>query len=184
MQNSPAPDQRNDNARGSHDNATLEGGEKSPTLRRIILHNFSFIIPGVLAGSDHPYNQSDLQTLADKGIQVVVTALDVRINEAAVKALGMEYHFMPVPDMTPPPLKLLLDFVELVDRYRARNWPVVVHCEAGCGRTGTFLAAYLISQGMSPKEAIEEVRTKRPCSIETEGQEEILYQFARAQEVS
>ncbi|MFX1476004.1 MAG: protein-tyrosine phosphatase family protein, partial [Promethearchaeota archaeon] len=66
-------------------------------------------------------------------------------------------------------------------KYRARDWPVVVHCEGGCGRTGTFLAAYLISQGHSAEAAIKEIRRKRPCSIETKGQEEILYHFAKTQ---
>lgn len=49
--------------------------------------------------------------------------------------------------------------MELVKESRAKDLPVLVHCRAGCGRAGTFLAAYLIfSEGCSVKTAIRKVR--------------------------
>ena len=47
----------------------------------------------------------------------------------------------------------------------------------GYGRTGTILAAYLISEGMTANEAINKVRGKRPGAIETYEQENILFEF-------
>ena len=42
-----------------------------------------------------------------------------------------------------------------------------------------MLAAYLICcHGMPPRQAITQVRTKRPYSIETHEQEEVLWDFA------
>jgi atypical dual specificity phosphatase len=50
----------------------------------------------------------------------------------------------------------------------------------GWGRTGTLLAAYLVSEGMSADEAIYQVRKKRPGSIETFGQEQILHIYEQS----
>ena len=46
--------------------------------------------------------------------------------------------------------------------------PVMVHCLAGLGRTGTILACYLIKyEKMSAEDAIQHVREKRHGSIQS-----------------
>jgi atypical dual specificity phosphatase len=54
---------------------------------------------------------------------------------------------------------------------------VAVHCLAGIGRKGTFLASYLVLCGADADQAIAEVRAKRPESIENAEQEEAVHQF-------
>ena len=54
---------------------------------------------------------------------------------------------------------------------------IYVHCYGGCGRTGTMLALYLISSGINGKDALEKIRSIRPCSVETEEQEKLVLEF-------
>lgn len=53
----------------------------------------------------------------------------------------------------------------------AEGGKVLVHCRGGQGRSGTIAAALLIAGGMTPADAISEVRHSRPAAIETAGQE-------------
>ncbi len=141
--------------------------------------NFSYLIPGVLAGSSMPRGRKDLERLVNEGIEVLVTAMEESLDVDLVKEVGLEYHYYPVPPFGTPTLQQINNFVDLVNTNRAKNRPVTVHCYMGWGRTGTLLAAYLISEEMSADEAINEVREKRSGSIETHGQERILHRYAQ-----
>ncbi|MFX1577023.1 MAG: dual specificity protein phosphatase family protein [Promethearchaeota archaeon] len=142
--------------------------------------NFSYLIPGVLAGSSLPRGRKDLEHLVTEGIKVLVTAMEDTLNTALVEEVGLEYHYFPILPYGTPSLKQINEFVDLVNTNRAKNRPIAIHCYMGWGRTGTLLAAYLISEGMGTDEAIAEVRDKRPGSIETFGQEQILHMFEQS----
>ena len=81
--------------------------------------------------------------------------------------------------MSPPTQKQIDRFLATVNKANAQNVGVGVHCSAGLGRTGTMLACYFVSKGLSPKDAISRVRRVRPGSVETQEQTEAIHEYAR-----
>lgn len=143
--------------------------------------NFSFVIEGKLAGMARPGRgrslEEDLAFLKAQGIGAIVSVTEKPLDESIVWGLGLRYLHLPIPDYAAPTIQQIeqfLAFLEAVDGDGA----VAVHCYTGQGRTGTMLACALVHQGMSAEEAIRIVRAKRPPSIDTIVQEQVIFDFA------
>lgn len=148
-----------------------------------MLYNFCFVIDGVLAGSAQPGTMGsvmeDLEDARLHGITHVVSLTESPLPRAAISESGLGYDHIPVEDFTPPSLKDIERFTEIVDEVRKQGGAVLVHCRAGVGRTGTMLAAYLVHKGMTASEAIERVRELRPGSVETRSQEKMVRKYEK-----
>lgn len=75
-------------------------------------------------------------------------------SAAMCQEAGIGYHWIPVPDMAVPSVDQVHYFLRLV-----RTGVHLVHCWAGQGRTGLFVACYRLLLGYSVDEAI--ARTDR-----------------------
>lgn len=143
-----------------------------------MLANFGWILTGRLAGMARP-RPGNAEELLAQGLRAVVT-LTEEPPPAELARAGFAVHHEPIPDFAAPSLEALHRVVAFLAGELGAGRAAVVHCHAGIGRTGTVLAAYLVSMGLPADEAIGRVRSLRPGSLETEEQEGVVIAFARA----
>lgn len=142
--------------------------------------NFSWLIQDEIAGMAHPASTiNDFESLRDDGIDAIVSLTENPLNKPLIEEFGFEYIHIPIEDLSVPTMEQIEDFIAFASRMRNEGKKIVVHCGAGIGRTGTMLACYLVSKGYTAEESIAEVRLKRPGSIETNEQVEIVYRYER-----
>jgi len=109
----------------------------------------------------------DLQFLYRAGVRAIVCLLDFPSLAQIYSGAGFAVHSMLVADGGSPTLEQFTAFVGFVDYQRSIGHPVVVHCVAGRGRTGTVIAGYLIAQGYTFDVALAHVRSLQPLAVET-----------------
>jgi len=119
----------------------------------------------------------DFEFLKENGFEAIVSLTEFPLNEALIEEFGFSVKHIPVRDFEAPTLEQIEEFIAFAEKARAEGKKLVVHCDAGIGRTGTVLACYLVSKGYSAAKAIEEVRVKRPGSVETIEQEELVMKY-------
>jgi atypical dual specificity phosphatase len=143
-------------------------------------YNFSWIEEARLAAMGLPDDPDTLAWLREQGIELVITLTEDPIRRDWLGDAGLLSLHIPVQDMAPPTLAQVEECVSAIKRAHEQNMAVALHCYAGRGRTGTFLASYLVAHGRAAEEAIARIRQLRPGSIETEEQEDVVREFARS----
>ena len=141
--------------------------------------NFSWLIEGKLAGSAIPTSFEEIKWLLDGGVKSIVTVREESLDDDWIK--NINYLHIHSNDMGVPEFEDLVKAVDFIHQRITNNEPVMVHCLAGLGRTGTILACYLIKyQKLSADDSIQKVRESRPGSIQSFPQEEIIFQFEKS----
>ena len=144
--------------------------------------NFNWMIDGKLAGHQAPSSEQDLIWLKKQGVLSLVRMADKHmtgLTSLQISKLGLLDCHEPIPDFTAPSLAQVNKILQFISESLYNGRPVGVSCGAGFGRTGTILACYLVSQGYQGDIAIDEVRAKRPGSIETISQEDAVKAYAK-----
>ena len=141
--------------------------------------NFSWIIEGKLAGSAIPTSIDEVEWVIDQGVKSIVTIREEPLDSDYTN--NVNYLHVHSNDMGVPEFDDLVKTVNFIHDRIVNDEPVMVHCLAGLGRTGTILSCYLIKyKKMSADDAIQKVRDERPGSIQSFSQEEIIFQFAKS----
>ncbi len=135
--------------------------------------NFSWLIDEKLAGSGLPTTFDEVDWVVKKGVKSIITMTENALPETWIQ--DIKYLHVPTEDLNAPDMEKIDAAVDFIHERINDNEPVMVHCAAGIGRTGTILACYLIKYcKYSAKNAIEKVREERPGSVQSERQEFVV----------
>lgn len=136
--------------------------------------HLSEITPQLLVGGQH--YPSGYPAMLDYGVSAIV---NMRSNHSDVeKGIAGERHLhLATVDNTPPSVDDLLRGAEFVRSEIERGGKVYIHCAVGCGRAPTMAAAYLISTGFSPNDALKRIKKVRPFVHPTRKQRDVLDEF-------
>lgn len=146
-------------------------------LRRIITgvpsERFSLIGPRLYLGGQ--YGSAALDEFKRRGITGIVS-----MRTYVPKPLtdhGIDILHLPTTDLAAPKLEDLEKGIAFIDRHVKKGGRVYVHCRQGEGRGPTMAAAYLISLGMRPQDAIAHLQAFRPFANPTKPQRKRLVEL-------
>lgn len=143
---------------------------------------FHWIVRGLLGGTQWPGllgdESMDLEGLASLGTRVLVSLTENRFDPRKLAPLGIDGEHFPIVDMGAPDFDAAVEICERISTWMDQEKPVVLHCKAGLGRTGTMLACTLVSRGTDAVSAIHQVRCTNPLYIQSEEQLAFVGAFA------
>lgn len=139
---------------------------------------FTWIIKGKMAISWWP-DHSVIEKYRNEGIKVIINCSEFDNRKDIPNEF--KYYNINIPDYGTPTDDQLERFLKITSEWGTENNPIVVHCVAGCGRSGIMVivwAAYnnYIPNGIDP---VKWIRKLRPCCLETKEQMDLARKIAR-----
>ncbi|MEM2277000.1 MAG: dual specificity protein phosphatase family protein [Thermoproteota archaeon] len=150
----------------------------------------TWVLDNVIAASPIAKSIDDVESWKKAGLKAIAVLAEpqeiarywgnVSNYFKALEDKGFEFTYSPIRDFHAPDLIQLENLVEWIDARVKLNKPVLVHCRAGIGRTGTIIAAYLVKKGYAVEDAISTVRRVITLALEVDEQVSIVYEYHEA----
>ena len=158
-----------------------------------MLIEMPFSYPGKIFRSPMPFSNFDhsdvWSSFLDEAIDLVVVLTEKQEYLVYAqkdlpefyRSQGMDVLHVPVPDFgIPDNLPAWEEGLKQAAGAARKGNNVVIHCLAGIGRTGTFLACLAKEDlGLEGRDAIQWVRKTLPGAMENKYQEEFVINFGR-----
>jgi protein-tyrosine phosphatase len=134
-------------------------------------------------GSIIPRAKEDIQFIKNNKIEIIIS-LTHEITQYKNK-LQLDKHFKHheifIPDGDVPSKRQVELFLRIVEKGLKENKRILVHCIAGCGRTGLMLALVdrFLYENSSVENVISKLRKIRPCAIENNIQKDFVINYSR-----
>ena len=122
-----------------------------------------WVVKGELAGSCAPRGVKDVENWARMGVKAVVSLMeDFEFDELgfplsdyvdALRRFNIRFLHAPTTDGEPPPSDVFMAILRWISDRVNGGEPVLIHCNAGVGRSPTVIIGYLMYKGYSLRDA-------------------------------
>lgn len=150
---------------------------------------YSWVEPDTLLVGASPWGADDLEELHRLGVRAVLSLTERplhryrSITPELLEQLDIRYFHVPIADQAAPTMEQAEEILQIIAAMKAEQRPLLFHCQAGIGRTGTVLRMYYLAQGLDMAAAKDRVReVRRPCILLSQPQEDFLTAFAARQQ--
>jgi len=126
-----------------------------------------------------PDSPEELRWLRGEGIDILLSLSEEPPARRWIDEAGLMLVHVPILDFDAPRPDQYEKALVTIAQAKKNGMGINIHCLAGRGRTGTMLAGYFVSNGMPALDAIQQVRSLRPGSIETPEQEQSIRELSR-----
>lgn len=135
----------------------------------------SEITPQLYCGGQH--YPAGYDEMLEKGITGIVNMREEYHSDVEKGVEGEHHLHLVTRDNTPPKVDDLITGAKFIHDQIEDGGKVYVHCGVGVGRAPTMTAAYLMTTGMSPDEALKTIKKVRPFIHLTGKQRRVLDEF-------
>ena len=142
-----------------------------------IQQNLWWVVLGKLAGVRKP-TVEEIAQLKAMGVGAIVSVMDDPSNLDLYEQANLPYRWLPTRGGTAPSPEQLQELQAFLEQQNQIGNAVAVHCTSGNRRTGTMLAAYLISTGLSYDNAMQRIQTANPDAELRQAQTTFLQKLA------
>ena len=139
---------------------------------------FTWIVKNKFAAGWWP-EAREIEIYKKEGIKAVINCSEFDNGREISKYF--KYYQINIPDYGTPTESQLEEFLKITEKHSAMREPMVVHCVAGCGRTGIMVVVWAAYNGLIPNgiDPVKWIRRLRPCSLETKEQMNLARRLAK-----